>query len=291
MLGSERVPAPLVLTPTIPSFIYFPVSRSIFSQCLADVAPPFCLLFPASCHRLSTRGAVLSRMGTYGDGKAPDGTTNLLTGHSSTRPDEDFFATSQEEELLLATEVSPPYRPAPSSSNPRLPIHPSPDHNLSYYASSPPYKSSSGVNLLEEPSMMYRRLTPGKEKTSVEDEKPKPSVHYPHNMKPPSQKQDSYDPYATSSIAGTDDEDSEEFDWSGEEDLVDEEARFEKKMGIKSKPQGWSFVRYTTTICLFALLIHNVGQDYRHPFLYYTGLYVHGRPPCHSTAHGSLLLV
>jgi hypothetical protein len=189
-------------------------------------------------------------MSKPGDGKATDGSTNSLIAHSFTaRRDENFFATSQEE-LVLASEVSPPYHP---TANLRLPIHPSPDHALSHYASSPPYKSSSGVNLFEEPLMKektdYRRLTPGKEKTFGEDKKPKPSVHYPHDIKPPSRKQDSYDPYVTPSIAGTDDDDSGEYDWSGEEDLVGEEAKFEKKMGIKSKPQGWSFVRYTTIIC------------------------------------------
>jgi hypothetical protein len=41
------------------------------------------------------------------------------------------------------------------------------------------------------------------------------------------------------SFAGTDDED-EDYDWSGEEDLVDEEAKFEQNMGV-AKKQRWGF--------------------------------------------------
>jgi len=46
-----------------------------------------------------------------------------------------------------------------------------------------------------------------------------------------------------SSIVGTDDEDSEDYDWSGEEDLADEEAKFEERMGVRNEPTGWSFKR------------------------------------------------
>jgi hypothetical protein len=42
---------------------------------------------------------------------------------------------------------------------------------------------------------------------------------------------------------GTDEgDDSEDYDWSAEEDLVDEAAKFESKMGISSQTQ-WSFKR------------------------------------------------
>jgi hypothetical protein len=36
------------------------------------------------------------------------------------------------------------------------------------------------------------------------------------------------------SVAGTDEEDYDGYDWSDEEDLVDEEAKFEQKMGGKT---------------------------------------------------------
>ena len=44
---------------------------------------------------------------------------------------------------------------------------------------------------------------------------------------------------ASPSIADTDDED-EYYDWSGEEDLVDEAARFERTMGVASQ-ERWGF--------------------------------------------------
>ncbi|KAI0091770.1 Mechanosensitive ion channel-domain-containing protein [Irpex rosettiformis] len=44
------------------------------------------------------------------------------------------------------------------------------------------------------------------------------------------------------SIAGTDDEDGD-YDWSGEEDLVDEEAKFEQNMGV-AKKQRWGFRKF-----------------------------------------------
>jgi len=47
-----------------------------------------------------------------------------------------------------------------------------------------------------------------------------------------------------SSIAPTDEDDSSDYDWSGEEDLVDEEAKYEKKMGKKTQRTGWGPKRY-----------------------------------------------
>jgi hypothetical protein len=44
-----------------------------------------------------------------------------------------------------------------------------------------------------------------------------------------------------SSVAGTDEEDSDDYDWSDEEDLVDEEAKFEQKI---SKTKRHWFKRY-----------------------------------------------
>ncbi|KAF8165120.1 Mechanosensitive ion channel-domain-containing protein [Crassisporium funariophilum] len=55
-----------------------------------------------------------------------------------------------------------------------------------------------------------------------------------------------------SSIAG-DEDDSDIYDWSDEEDLVDEEAKFQNKMGIKEKRQGWGFKRIVSV--LFSSLI------------------------------------
>jgi len=57
-----------------------------------------------------------------------------------------------------------------------------------------------------------------------------------------------------SSIGGTltDDDVSEDYDWSDEEDLVDEEAKFEKKMGVKTKREGWGFKRFVS-FCLSSI--------------------------------------
>lgn len=46
-----------------------------------------------------------------------------------------------------------------------------------------------------------------------------------------------------SSVAGTDDEESDDYDWSDEEDLVDEEAKFEQKMGKPDKRERHCFKR------------------------------------------------
>ncbi|KAJ3760988.1 Mechanosensitive ion channel-domain-containing protein [Lentinula raphanica] len=51
------------------------------------------------------------------------------------------------------------------------------------------------------------------------------------------------------SLAGTDDEEDEsDYDWSGEDDLVDEEAKFEQQMGVKPKRTGWGFKRIITLL-------------------------------------------
>lgn len=45
------------------------------------------------------------------------------------------------------------------------------------------------------------------------------------------------------SVAGTDEEDYDDYDWSDEEDLVDEEAKFEQKMGKTDKRRRHWFKR------------------------------------------------
>ena len=48
--------------------------------------------------------------------------------------------------------------------------------------------------------------------------------------------------YDASDLEYDDDED-DEYDWSAEEDLVDEEAKFEHQMGIAQRPRAWGFKR------------------------------------------------
>jgi hypothetical protein len=95
--------------------------------------------------------------------------------------------------------------------------------------------------LMKEKGQVHKESKRGE--TLSEDEKQKPSVHYSENIKPLQygavrQESDLMSSKA-SSAAGHDDEDSEDYDWSGEGDLVDEEAKFEKKMGVKPKARGW----------------------------------------------------
>ncbi|KAI0824686.1 Mechanosensitive ion channel-domain-containing protein [Trametes gibbosa] len=92
------------------------------------------------------------------------------------------------------------------------------------------------------------------EKRFDQGPKSKHAVHYEDMPSPPA---DRFDPEPissrASSIAGTDDEDEESsYDWSGEEDLVDEEAKFEHAMGVKKK-RRFGCVRLITL--LFSTLI------------------------------------
>ncbi|KAF8640037.1 hypothetical protein AX17_001279 [Amanita inopinata Kibby_2008] len=92
------------------------------------------------------------------------------------------------------------------------------------------------------------------------DAKSRPAVHYPDSVlnnrppPPPHTRTESFDMLSsrTPSFPGTDDE-FDNYDWSGEEDLVDEEARFEKKMGTVLEQKPWGFTRIITT--LFSSLI------------------------------------
>lgn len=64
-------------------------------------------------------------------------------------------------------------------------------------------------------------------------------------LKTPPFFQSESDPFIShpSSIAGADEEDYDDYDWSDEEDLVDEEAKFEQKMGKTDKLERHWFKR------------------------------------------------
>ncbi|KAH7916809.1 Mechanosensitive ion channel-domain-containing protein [Hygrophoropsis aurantiaca] len=150
---------------------------------------------------------------------------------------------------------SPPYRPTPSTSQLGLD---------QYSQNSPAYRSR--INLMtdyetsrgaqEQPSASSSRRP---SETDTNSKHQKPTVHYPANVNtghtptyfnsPPKIES------RASSIAGTDEEEDEEddYDWSGDEDLVDEETKFEKQMGLKLKPQGWGVKRIFTL--LFSSLV------------------------------------
>ncbi|KAJ8457318.1 hypothetical protein ONZ45_g18356 [Pleurotus djamor] len=88
----------------------------------------------------------------------------------------------------------------------------------------------------------------------------KPSVHYPPDLRGPAplyRREDSTDMFGNlsrpASIATTDDEYEEDYDWSGDEDLADGQANYEKRIGNKPKAKGWGFKRIVTF--LFSSLI------------------------------------
>ena len=65
-----------------------------------------------------------------------------------------------------------------------------------------------------------------------------------------------------SSVYGGDEDDSEDYDWSDEEDLVDEQAKFNKKLGSKKGIRAWGptrlLIRFHVT--LFRLTL-NIGSS------------------------------
>ncbi|KAI0260914.1 Mechanosensitive ion channel-domain-containing protein [Gloeopeniophorella convolvens] len=127
---------------------------------------------------------------------------------------------------------SPPYKKFASSSNLVLEDYPS---------QTPPYRSNTDLHLMDE---KHRD-----DDSDHNDSKatPRPTVHYHEDVRAPATppRLGSESPSRPgfgfhsrqSSLAGTDDEDdeSEDYDWSGEEDLVDEEAKYEQKMGVARK--------------------------------------------------------
>ncbi|KAF7301275.1 EF-hand domain-containing protein [Mycena indigotica] len=122
---------------------------------------------------------------------------------------------------------------------------------------SPPYKShASRTNLLSgrdrtpSPSPSYRTsYMPSPSGDSTDEKgKAKATVHYPDDIAVPPQIHDPEDHHSLlSSAAGTDDEDDDDYNWSDEEDLVDEEAKFENKIGTKKKT-GWGPKRIITLL-------------------------------------------
>ncbi|KAH9850076.1 hypothetical protein C2E23DRAFT_887785 [Lenzites betulinus] len=135
---------------------------------------------------------------------------------------------------------SPPYRRDPSSSQVLLDTYPE---------QSPAYRSL--VDLAHSPMPEDSHLD---EKRPEPSPKGKHAVHY-DDIPSPAADRFEPEPFSSraSSIAGTDDEDEESsYDWSGEEDLVDEEAKFEEAMGVKKK-RRFGCVRLITL--LFSTLI------------------------------------
>lgn len=172
----------------------------------------------------------------------PPDPTALRTNSPYRYNPHDIFVTSTEE--VQSSQQSPPtYHRVPTSSQVAL------DSRSFTDLETPPYRSR--VNLAERDEKSANNPMP-------EDEKPPlKGVHYPSDLNsPPAHRPaiirvDSDAP----SVAGTDDEQEEDsdYDWDGEEDLVDEEAKFEERMGKKKQPKGWGPRRIITF--LFSSLI------------------------------------
>ena len=145
--------------------------------------------------------------------------------HRPQHLDPDLFVTHDDVEAAVP---SPPYRRVPSTSQVLL---------ESYPEQSPAYRSRSNTALTEIDMSEDVR---GVDKQHDFASKGKQTVHYPEDIPPPPPihrfDTDIGTTSRASSIAGTDDEYSDDdYDWSGEEDLVDEEAKFEHAMGVKKK--------------------------------------------------------
>ncbi|KAI6128463.1 Mechanosensitive ion channel-domain-containing protein [Pisolithus croceorrhizus] len=113
------------------------------------------------------------------------------------------------------------------------------------------------------PSMEDRQNSQcsGSELNTKQSAGQKPTVHYPDDVgRAPSPSYFNIPPQTdsvASSTAGSDGEDEEDddFDWSGDEDLAEEEAKFEKQAGVKLKSR-YSLLRLFTF--LFCTLIGSV---------------------------------
>lgn len=138
--------------------------------------------------------------------------------------------------------ASPPYRRVATASQVDLDSF-----------QSPPYTSRSRLSLSEMNHDITAEKSPSDNK--VDDfATTARTVHYPENLgrRPPGLGAlpyfESHTGSNTPSLVGTDDEDESDYDWSGEEDLVEEEEKFEKKMGVKQKQRGCGIKRYIAWI-------------------------------------------
>ncbi|KAF9036045.1 hypothetical protein BDZ89DRAFT_1061875 [Hymenopellis radicata] len=168
-----------------------------------------------------------------------------------------FLSTSQEE----LHPASPPYRPEASTSNLDQTLFVQPQ-DVDQYPPSPAYRSQ--VNMGED--IVEIGCGP-------RDERQKPSVHYPEQVKTPTFVGHYDEPTSSrpASLAGTDDEYGDDnYDWSGEEDLGEEEAKFEQQMGVKQKEKRWTFKRVITL--LFSSLI---GSTFLAGVLITPGVLIH----------------
>ena len=135
---------------------------------------------------------------------------------------------------------SPPYRTIPISSNIVL--------DDFQGLQSPMYRRR--VDLMDDENYdgkydVHKTESPGDQANIVDA---KSTVHYPVDVHQPLW----YAPPMPNTIAPSmirtdeehkDEEDREDYDWSVDRDLNEQQVKFEKQMGINCKPQGWGFTR------------------------------------------------
>jgi len=145
---------------------------------------------------------------------------------------------------------SPPYRAFPSSSNLVEALHgrDTPAYRsrvdlMVDYHNKMHDEKGNDVGIVERPG----------DDGDLRAAQPKPSVHYPAHVNETSTP--GYFQHTThklesraSSILGTDDEhedeDVDDYNWSAEEDLEDQQVEYEKHLGVTPKPKGSGFKRY-----------------------------------------------
>ncbi|KAG6849953.1 hypothetical protein H0H93_003325 [Arthromyces matolae] len=144
----------------------------------------------------------------------------------------EIFSTSAEDLLPLA---SPPYQTLANTQE-EIP--------------SPVYTPILDASMLDEKG---KSSTPLISERSHDSKDVRPTVHYTDEdeilTSPAYSRSDTLDLVSSrASTITTDDEDSEDYDWSGEEDLLEEEAKFEERMGgtKDTAKKGWGIKRIVT---------------------------------------------
>ncbi|KAF9057504.1 hypothetical protein BJ165DRAFT_1397760 [Panaeolus papilionaceus] len=177
---------------------------------------------------------------------------------------------------------TPPQPPKPSHSLP-LPMatdqhrHPKPRSREQDFAeadlNNQPTHPTTNVPrpILERNDSLYTdddNLAKNKSVKVQLPEVPRPAAAHPYGPYP-HVRQDS-DGLSSRASVFAEDDDSEDYDWSDEEDLVDEEAKFTKKMGVKAKREGWGLKRIVAV--LFSSL---VGSTFLAALLVVPAILVH----------------
>lgn len=164
-----------------------------------------------------------------------------------------------EEEIVDHGLPSPPYRANPSRPDVNVYLNPFTDDSPAYRSNADFFDESSAI-MSDQKQGWHEHQDQDQDQDSNEElhrgrqETRKPAMkvaRFTSDVASPPPSAAPLPPFARTetglesvrsrspSIAGTDDED-DDYDWSGEEDLVDEEAKFEQNMGV-AKKERWGF--------------------------------------------------